>query len=118
MGRRAAEIGQMTSVAAHSEYGDSEVDRSDRFKDDFLFKREYETAHRRRRRFGAAWRVGTMESAGTISVSGSHAVLGTSGNRVRSLSLVSEIRCERRAGRNRRRANASSDFCALILASI
>jgi predicted permease len=38
-----------------------------------------------------AWRAGAMESAGTLCVSGSRAVVGTSGNRVRSLLLLAEI---------------------------
>jgi predicted permease len=38
-----------------------------------------------------AWRAGAMESAGTLCVAGSRAVVGTSGNRVRSLLLLSEI---------------------------
>ena len=38
-----------------------------------------------------AWRAGAMESAGTLCVSGFRGIVGTSGNRVRSLLLLSEI---------------------------
>ena len=38
-----------------------------------------------------AWRAGAMESAGKLCVSGGRAIVGTSGNRVRSLLLLSEI---------------------------
>jgi len=38
-----------------------------------------------------AWRAGAMESAGSLCVSGARGIAGTSGNRVRSLLLLSEI---------------------------
>ena len=38
-----------------------------------------------------AWRAGAMESSGTLCVSGIRGIVGTSGNRVRSLLLLSEI---------------------------
>jgi putative ABC transport system permease protein len=38
-----------------------------------------------------AWRAGAMESSGTLCVSGVRGIVGTSGNRVRSLLLLSEI---------------------------
>jgi predicted permease len=38
-----------------------------------------------------AWRAGAMESAGTLCVSGFRGIVGASGNRVRSLLLLSEI---------------------------